>query len=182
MHNERLANPMDPHARDVSKIAKKRSKTESDYEMLAKLEFKGGLYISEETGPYVPGTWIDKMLETSGKKEKLGTTMKAYARCMEDAMPIGFDGPRTIEGMWDKHFYDQRCVGVQTRKTVRTRPCFREWTLECTILYDETALEHEQIIRAMDRAGQAIGLGDYRPRFGRFTIEVLANELDRRAA
>lgn len=177
MHNEQLANPLNPVARELSKIAKKRNKTEADYELLAKMEFKGGLYFDDEIGPYVPGTWVDKTLEVAGKREKLGSTMKAYARCVEDRMPLEYDGPRTIDKMWDKGFYDMRCVGVQQRKTLRTRPCFKDWSITTTILYDESALDRDQIIRTLERSGLAVGLGDYRPRFGRFTLEVIADEL-----
>ena len=174
MCNERLANPLDPMARDISKVAKKRNKTESDYELLAKLEFAGGIYHREDTGPFAPATWIDKSLENSAKREKLGTVFRSYCRCVEDILPIQYEGPRTIDALWSKKFYDQRCVGIQARKTLRTRPCFQEWDLECTILYDEAALEEEQVIRAAERAGYAVGIGDYRPRFGRFSVQVLA--------
>jgi hypothetical protein len=172
-HNERLANPLDPHAKEVAKVAKKRSKTEADYEMLAKLEFKGGLYYQDDIGPYAPGTWIEQTLVEAAKKEKLGTVFKAYIRCVEDQIPLAYPGPRTLEQLWNARHYDQRCVGVRASKTLRTRPCFRDWSLECTIIYDEVAIEREQVIRAMMRSGEGIGLGDYRPRFGRFTTEVI---------
>ena len=175
-HNEQLANPLLKVSKDISKIAKKRAKTEADYELLAKLEFQGGLYFDDDIGPYVPGTWIDKTLEVSGKREKLGSTFKSYARCIEDKMPLEYQGPRTVEKLWDDGFYDMRCVGIQTRKTLRTRPCFKDWSFVATILYDDTALDSDQVIRTMERSGLAIGIGDYRPRFGRFNIEVLKDD------
>ncbi len=175
-HNEQLANPLLAVSREISKVAKKRNKTEADYELLAKLEFKGGLYFDDDIGPYIPGTWIDKTLEVAGKREKLGSTFKAYARCVEDRVPLEYDGPRTIEKLWDKGFYDMRCVGIQQRKTLRTRPCFKEWSIVTTILYDDTALDRDQIIRTLERSGVAVGIGDYRPRFGRFTVEIMADE------
>lgn len=172
-HNVRLANPLDPLVKEIGAIAKKRSKTDSDHELLAQLEFKAGMYFDDQDGPYVPGQWIDRVLENSGKREKLGSTMKAYSRVLEDRCPIQYDGPRTLDGLWKRGFYWTTAVGIQQRKTMRTRPRFDKWGLECTIVYDEAALDRAQIVRTMERAGIAIGIGDYRPRYGRFICEVL---------
>lgn len=172
-HNVRLANPLDPHTKRIGAIAKKRKKTDADYAALAPLEFEGGIYFNDEDGPYVPAQWIDRVLENAGKREKLGSTMKAYARCVEDRLPIQYKGPRDLKGLWEQGFYWTTMVGVQQRKTTRTRPMFPEWGLEFTIIYDEEALDAEQIIRTMERAGLAVGLGDYRPRYGRFAVEVI---------
>ena len=175
-HNERLANPLDVHAREIAKVSKKRGKTIADHELLSKLEFKGGIYFDKELGPYVPGTWIDRALEQAGKIEKLGTAIKQSAHCVEDRIAIRLNGktPKqpTIDSLWQAGCYDQRCVGVQRKKTLRTRPCFKEWQLTFNVMYDETVLEEAQIMRAMQRAGERIGIGDYRPRFGRFTVET----------
>src|SRR5262249_49765792 len=43
MHNERLADPLDPFARDIAKVSKKRNKTEADHLEIARLEFLGGM-------------------------------------------------------------------------------------------------------------------------------------------
>jgi len=171
-HNVRLANPLDPLAKEIGAVAKKRSKTDADHALLAQLEFKAGIYFDDKVGPYVPATWIDRALENSGKREKLGSTLKAYARVVEDRLVLAYDGPRTLEGLWKENFHLTTAVGIQQRKTMRTRPCFKEWSLECTILYDEAALDEAQIVRTMERAGAAIGIGDYRPRYGRFICEV----------
>ncbi len=172
-HNPRLANPLDPATKEIAAIARKRGKTDADHETLAQLEFKAGLYFHDEEGPYVPAPWIDRTLQDSGKREKLGSTLRAYSRVLEDRLAIEYDGPRTMEGLWKKRFHLTLPVGVNGRKTMRTRPCFAEWSVQCTVMYDEAALDAAQIVRIMERAGQAVGIGDYRPRYGRFTCEVL---------
>lgn len=172
-HNVRLANPLDPFAKQISAIAKKRNKTDADYAALAPLEFEGGMYFDKEIGPYVPGAWIDRMLENAGKREKLGSTFKAYAQCLADKIPIEYEGPRTLKGLWENGYYWTTMVGVQQRKTTRTRPMFQQWAIQVQIFYDEEALDAVQIIRTIERAGLAVGLGDYRPRYGKFVHEVL---------
>jgi len=172
IHNEQLANPFNAITKEMKKVSAVRKKTDDEYEQLAKIEFKGGLYIDPNIGPFVPGTWVDGLLVNSAKKERLGEKFKSYSRCVEDRLPIQYAGPRVLEKMWDAGFYDQRLVKVEQKKLLRTRPCFREWALECTVMFDEQAIDPAQVIRAVERGGASIGLGDYRPRFGRFNIEV----------
>ena len=173
-HNERLADPLDEHARNMAKVSKKRQKTETDHHNLSRLEFEGSIYHDKDVGPYIPATWVERTLEESAKKEKRGTVFRCSSRCVEDKLPLLYKGPRDVPTLFEKKFYDRRCVGIQRSKTVRTRPCFDQWAAECTIYYDEKSMEQEEVIRAMDRAGELIGIGDYRPRFGRFTAEVIA--------
>jgi hypothetical protein len=170
-HNERLANPLNYHTKELAKVSSKRKKTVADHEEIAKIEFVGGMYHDEKIGPYVPAKYIDAVLIKGGTRERLGETIKRACRCLEDQIPIEYEGPRTIEELWEAGFYDQRPVGIKKSKTLRTRPCFKLWRFPCTILYDPTELEYEHVYRAMERGGRLYGIGDYRPRFGRFDIE-----------
>jgi hypothetical protein len=172
-HSEQLANPMSAVAREMATISKKRGKSEDDFEQLAQIEFKGGLYFDPDIGPYIPGMAVERALLDSAKKEKLGTAFKAYAQVEEDRLKLEYKGPRDIPGLWKAGFFDQRMVKVQMSKTLRTRPKFPVgWSISPTIAYDETALDSAQILRCMIRAGEAIGIGDFRPRFGRFIVEA----------
>lgn len=173
-HSEALANPMNPVAKEMAAISKKRGKSDTDFEDLAKIEFKGGMYHDPEIGPYVQAIAVERCLFDSAKREKLGTTFKSYVQCSDDRLPIQYDGPRDIEGLWSAGFFDQRMVKIQMSKTLRTRPKFPiGWKLDIPIMFDEVAVDRAQIVRCMERAGEAIGLGDFRPRFGRFTVKVV---------
>lgn len=176
LHNVRLSNPLDRHAKAVSEVAKKRSKTEADHLALSKLEFVGGSYHDDEIGPYVPGTWIDKTLEEGGRGEKLGKSIRATVRCVDEMVAIQYRGPRKLEQLWDKGYFDRRPVGVGQSKTLRTRPKFEEWVIEPVIAFESHVVNESAIIRALERAGVMVGLGDYRPRFGLFTVERLASD------
>jgi len=61
-HNERMANPMNEIAKELKVITGKRKKSDEDYEAMAQVEFKGGLYINKD-GPYVPGIQIEAALK-----------------------------------------------------------------------------------------------------------------------
>lgn len=55
---------------------------------------------------------------------------------------------------------------------MRTRPMFRQWMLEAVAELDSGLLSVEQLQAIADDAGSMVGLGDYRPRYGRFECAV----------
>ena len=55
---------------------------------------------------------------------------------------------------------------------MRCRPWFPEWTVQAEGILDPSVLELDDLTTIADNAGSLIGLGDWRPRFGRFTAVV----------
>lgn len=75
----------------------------------------------------------------------------------------------------DKLFYyevDSRPVRIQSSRVMRRRPILTKWAAEFEItVFDPQELPDEVLQHILEKAGQAKGVGDYRPRFGQFTIE-----------
>jgi len=91
LHNGELANPLNPIVKEMKKISGKRSKTEADYEELARLEFQGGLYMGQD-GPVIPATCIEAMLINGAKKSKEGPKAKVGIFVTKNAR-LEYDGP-----------------------------------------------------------------------------------------
>lgn len=173
MHNSRLSNPLDPAAKALKAATSKRTKTDEDHEAVAKAEFIGGLYYEPNVGPYVPGDNIWRCLQDAAKKSKRGTAVKEGLLITSDINAISYKGPREAEALWeDLNFRLIASVKVTTSRIMRTRPMFREWSLVAEGCYDETILDFAEIQGFADLAGQIIGLGDWRPRYGRFDAVV----------
>jgi hypothetical protein len=51
MHNSRLADPLDPIAKELKAASSKRKKTEPDFLEMEEIEFRGGIYHDTELGP-----------------------------------------------------------------------------------------------------------------------------------
>ena len=62
---------------------------------------------------------------------------------------------------------------VGTARITRYRPLFRSWAVVCEIAYDQESIDRDQVLKCLEDAGQYCGVGDYRPKFGRFAVEVL---------
>lgn len=171
MHSERLANPFDPLTKEIKAVTGKRKKTEDDQLEIARLEWLGGLYFDDDAGIHVPGYNMFAAIVNGGKLHKLGTAIKRAALVKEDHIRLVYEGPKTPEKLFeDKRFVDIRSVKVGMAKVARCRPIFKVWSLTFTVLYEESTLQRQDLDRVMADTGAMIGLGDYRPRFGRFEV------------
>lgn len=171
VHNGHLADPTNLYVKKMKEISPKRKKTDQDFETLKKLEFEGGLYFDEQAGPYIPDTWIEKNIRDGATANKLGKAMIAGVQCEDYVNPLEYDGPRTIEELYaDPRFVDVRGVVVARQRIMRTRPRFPDWgcTFILTILTEVVTLS--SVETALARAGMVVGLGDYRPKFGRYEL------------
>jgi hypothetical protein len=172
MHNERLADPLDVHTRRLAEVSKKRIKTEDDHYELSWREFEGSLYYDDKLGPYLPDTWLRASIIGGAKKEKMGKTFAAGVVILQQKNPLLYEGPRTPKELYEAGYYDRRCVSVNSAKTARTRPCFHGWSCEFSLMFEETLLDRAHVERAITRAGQIEGIGDYRPVFGLYVAKI----------
>lgn len=173
MHNARLSNPLDEVARAMKRVSSKRVKTEEDYEELARLEHMGGLYFDSDVGPYLPGQNFERCLVDAARITKAGKKIERGVFVETDVNPLSYDGPRDIAGLWkDENFRHAASVKVTTNRVTRTRPQFREWSVEAEGMFDAAVINLAELQEIADTAGRMIGMGDWRPRFGRFVAEV----------
>lgn len=174
VHNIRLANPLDPIAKAMKTVSSKRVKTEDDHEELARLEFVGGLYFDETLGPYLPGENIERSLIDGARITRAGRQLERGLFITDDVVPLLYKGPRTVDGLWsDAAFRSVLAVKVGAKaRVMRTRPMFSDWRLEADGELDPALLSIDELQAIASTAGAMTGVGDYRPRYGRFTATV----------
>jgi hypothetical protein len=173
MHNARLSDPIDPVTREAKKISAKQRKTDEDHLELARLEHAGGLYLDEDAGPYIPSDNIWRSLYDAAKKYKSGPKVKEGIMFTTDVNPLIYNGPRTVEGLWaDANFRHRASVVVDRKRVTRTRPMFRQWVTDAQGILDPNILDLETLAMFADTAGSLIGLGDWRPRYGKYAATI----------
>lgn len=190
MSNARLSNPLDPIRKELSKLTSKRTKTETDHREIAHLEWLGGLYFTEQSGPYLPGENIEKALVEGARLTRAGKKIERGVVIDTEVNPLAYDGPRTLDELWNARTEDtdgntageaggehrafalMKSVVVQRARTIRTRPRFTTWAVSAVGRYDDSVISLEELRTVASTAGNMIGLGDYRPRYGRFTAQV----------
>lgn len=170
VHNGQTANPTNRWSKAMKAVSGKRSKTDADYEELARLEFLAGLYMGPN-GPIIPATNIDAMVINAAKKLKEGMIAKSGVFCLSPS-DMEYEGPRTAEGLWlDERFRFVALVRVSTARVARTRPIFNEWSAVVKLNIEDTAVNATRVDQWMSIAGLQVGLGDWRPQYGRFSAE-----------
>ena len=175
MHNPQLANPMSTYAKKLKEISSKRSKTDADFEEMAKLEWFGGLYLLNKE-PCIPGYVFEAALIGRGgaaRKERMGKEATAALWVVDD-FPLEYDGPKDPYQLWaDERFRYQVLVKIETSRVLRTRPIFHNWAATIKVQFDSDLLNVENVKRWIEVAGVQSGLMDWRPKFGRYTVEWL---------
>lgn len=176
MHNGLLADPTNPFTRKIKEITSKGSKklTDTDYENRDRLEWEGGVYYNDRVGLHIPSDNVERCIQLGAQKSRIGKDVQAAVLCQQSEIPLEYDGPRSMEKLYaDPRFSLRKCVVVQRSRIVRIRPMIPTgWKISFTLEYDDTLLNEKGLIKAMVDAGALIGLGDWRPKFGRFLVEV----------
>ena len=171
-HNGRLADPIDPYSLRIAAIASTRKKTQADHLALAELEFLGGLYLSGGR-PCLPGEMVEAALARGAALERRGPKARAGLAVPEDT-PLIYDGPDDPRELWQREEFRLRVgVRVSTSRIMRTRPIFRHWSADLQIDYLPRILDEKDVAGFLRAAGEQVGLGDWRPRFGRFSVQDL---------
>lgn len=173
MHSSRAANPLDPEVKKFKLLTGKRKKTDEDHIEIARAEFEIGMWYDPKIGPYLPGENIFRSFIAGGKVSKLGAAMERSVQIAQDKAALVYEGPRTPQELWNEKFYDLRSVVVQQSRTMRCRAKFENWSCDAEVYFDSTMINRDQLVQAMHDAGRFSGMGDYRPTFGRYEIEVL---------
>jgi hypothetical protein len=174
MRNDRFSNPFDPMTKAHKEFTGKRKKTDEDHEAIAYSEWRGAMYFDEKIGPFVPGLMVEASLREGAKLQKLGKAVQRGVLVSEDKIKLEHDGPRTLDKLSsDVRFIDMRSVKVQQARLQRTRPKFDDWSLEFTLMFNPDVLDKRSVLKAMEDAGAMCGIGDFRPRFGRFSVKEI---------
>lgn len=171
MHNGQLADPLNAFVKKLKEITKKRQKTEEDLREISRLEWRGGLYFDASLGPVIPSEMIDACLVEGAKKRKLGKAFKSSVFAVNGPYKLIYKGPRDEAGLWsDDAFRSVMSARVGTSRIMRCRPKFEQWSLKIEVMLLPGEVNPSDVADAIEAAGAMVGLGDFRPRYGRFTV------------
>jgi hypothetical protein len=107
----------------------------------------------------------------AAKRQKRGKQAQAGIICPSN-YPLEYGGPSQLDELWQlPQFRLTVGVRVKNNRVMRTRPRFPAWAATVEVQYDPTLLNENEVREIVRRTGSEIGLGDWRPRFGRFQVE-----------
>ena len=172
MHSSRLADPLDSIAISLNRLTKKRDKTVADHEEIARVEWHGGLWLTDGQ-PCIPSEAIDASFLAGARTRRKGKQARAGFLVQEPAL-LQHSGPKTLEELWENADFRFRFpVRVNDARVMRTRPRFPRWHVDVRAEYLPGLLSRQDVIDIFEIAGFREGLGDWRPKFGRYSVKLL---------
>lgn len=173
LHNGQTADPLNPFSKQLKAVSGKRKKTDEDYAEMSRIEWHAALYVDGDGDLILPSTLLEASIYDGAKKSKLGKAFKSSVFVNDDTkLDIGVK--KKAEQLWgDNNYRDVRGVRVGQSRVMRTRPIFKTWACTFTVMFDPEQVNEAEVVRAIKDAGQNSGVGDFRPRFGRFEIKQI---------
>ena len=141
-------------------------------------EWKTVLHWDDVIGVFEPASHIEGALikaavnfQITGKGKKTYKDLfKSAVFVTPDYIPHGLKGcpEKLLES--GKLTVDKRLVRVNNSGVERMRPMLRNWSLEFDIEVYDPQIPREVVKEVLDLAGKQYGIGDFRPRYGRFMV------------
>ena len=175
LHNGQTSDPLNYYSKEIKKISSKRNKTDADHEELARLEWFASLYLNKKEQLVIPSHMLEAMFVNGAKKTRQGKQAQA-GFFVENNPLLEFDGQGlTPEELWER---DQNryvmAVNVQRNKIMRTRFITEDWELNLVCNYNNEHFNKSSVVEIFQTAGANVGIGDWRPKFGRFFVDNVA--------
>lgn len=148
-------------------LTKEEGTTKKDNQYIPEEDAAKANYFDATIGCYVPSSHVEACMREAAKNFKQGksnykTTIISSVFCEQDRIPLN-------KQTWDE--IDRRVVVVQRNRIVRSRPRYNDWALEFILQYDEARITPKVLQNILTEGGAIKGIGDHRPKFGRFKIE-----------
>jgi hypothetical protein len=193
------ADPDDPIAllkRQYS-ATKAKLRTESQRRLIETIDFAGGLYGTEEgllsvendeveiTGfgqvCVIPSAVEAMLVQAAAMRRMRAKAQSGFL--LEGPFPLHSNGrgPLTVEAVFAhrREYTLRRRVrtgtGTSRQWIIANRPLFREWSIIVKANYFPSIIEKPQVIDLFELGGRLVGLGSYRPKYGRFEVRVLSS-------
>ncbi|MCK1288964.1 hypothetical protein IVB41_34230 [Bradyrhizobium sp. 44] len=174
MHAGRLADPLDPITKNLTKLTLKKPKTEADHQAISKAEWFGGLWLHQGK-PCVPAEALTAVFVNAARTRSRGPEASAGLIVGSHA-PLQYEGPTDPKELWEDERFRLR-VPVRVKRgnrTMRTRPCFDDWSVEFTASYLPTLINRDEVLDIYAVGGFMKALGDWRPQNGTFSVEEVS--------
>lgn len=173
-HSPKCVNPLHPLSKKMKELTSKRKKTEEDLEKISDLEWESGVYWDDNIGLVVPNECIASAFLDGAKMNKNGSSFQKYVQVVDSQAALDIGETQVYDTLkTDPRFRDVRSVCVMRARVIRTRPRFNTWRTSFKLMYDETKIDLDTIVLAIENAGNYVGMYEMRKMgYGRFAASV----------
>ena len=141
-------------------IPSKPDPNESDREIAAQYLYKNG------KGTYTPAEHLERSMQKAGVQFKY-KGKKTYLDFIKSGV---FVKPDVLIHKIQNWEVDRRMVRIGTARIMRVRPIMNEWGLDFELEVINKDIDLKKLNEILVYSGQYVGIGDYRPKYGRFIV------------
>jgi len=180
VNNPSTVNPLEEVTKAIKEISGKRKKSDSDVNELLQLKYLASLYHDPDIGPYLPVYNFFRCGQEGGKLSKQGKNWERGITAVGDKTPIVYKGPRDPKELWNTpRFVDIRDGRIGAARVTVARPIFNpQWYCDVTFMIQPDVVNSADVLANLVVGGRLIGVGTYRARFGRFTVELISSSVN----
>ena len=133
------------------------------------------LYRNDDGEICIPGEYVRQSIILAAKFKQDPRSPRKSAMDLFKAGVVSLTELSSLH-VKEPDYYDQRRVTVQRSGITRTRPAMKAgWQAEFELMVNLPEYVSPLLLReVVDDAGRLIGVGDFRPTFGRFTVSSWA--------
>jgi hypothetical protein len=175
-HNGRLANPIDQWAQLLKALTSKRKKTDEDLAAIRQVEARGGCWETRDGLLGIPTSAVWRSIYDAATAYKLGASVKRALHFSDETIPLLVGGETVFcdDYLADAANIDYRPVVVNRVRTMRARPLVHPgWVSTHQFNLLDDVIDIRELVPVLERAGRLVGLGDWRPTYGTYDVEVL---------
>lgn len=177
LNNPQTVDALNPFTKELAKVNKKRNKTEEDHLHRYDLEVAAKIYWRD--GIVVPTSWVTASIcKASFKVCKISKNdVRSAFFPVNDFEKLKYAGVEKVKDKKDViHNQDNRWLFPTKQgqvKVMKAFPIFDDWSFDAEVEYDDSIIPRDDLIRIVEHGAKYNGFGDFRPTFGRATVEVL---------
>lgn len=178
MNNPQTVDRFNAFAKAMKRINdKKTRRTDDDYIELGNLEMRAKLYFDDALGIYVPSTWVMAAIASNAFKT-VKVSRDGIRSCLftdADKLKLHYRGEKGVKTADDVVFneaFRQRMILPQGQvRVAKMVPIFHDWSFSVGLEFDDSIIDLDSLQTVIRHAGKYGGFGDFRPTFGRATVE-----------
>jgi hypothetical protein len=174
MHNGQTADPLNKYAKALKAVTsdKARKKTDEGIVEMGRIECEAGLYLDAKNRVILPTRVLEAHISEGARKTKEGKSALAGMFVDTDGVLAYDGGPLTVAKILDSAAHQLRLsVVVGQAKVMRVRPFFQNWSTTFQVSILEEMVTPEMLKTWITNGGNFVGIGDYRPRYGRYDLK-----------
>jgi hypothetical protein len=178
-NNPQTVDPFNKFSKEKKLITDKKKKTDDDLIALRKIDIRSKIFFDDKIGIYIPASWVLASIQgVSWAKAKIKKdNIRASVFATEQKIKLTYQGMDKVKTALDivgnEQFHHIAILPQGQVRVTKATPIFSDWGFTATLDFDNTIINAQELKGLIEYGAAFGGFGDFRPTFGRATVEFI---------